>query len=178
MVPLLTSIYSSVVILTVSLRHIVFSLIVNKIIILFSTFSFTCQSAHEETNTHLFPIYFNVSGSRELILSSSQGRKKGSEGNGRFEGREGGFCVLTGTSHWKCLLCELVRHLDCPGPRTRLTSLLVSLLCKDQGKSSHSADYLLALFLIHREKATSHKHVWLLAFCDAAHFCHRTTRLG
>lgn len=63
---------------------------------------------------------------------------------GLCEGRGGGggVFVLTGTSHWKCLLCELVRLLDRPGPRSLLTSLLVSLLCKAKGKSSHSARHL------------------------------------
>lgn len=39
-----------------------------------------------------------------------------------------------------------MRLLDRPGPRTLLTSLLVSLLCKAKGKSSHSARYLPTLY--------------------------------
>lgn len=81
-----------------------------------------CTSTSDETTRKTS----SVCGCRVNTSSTHWAEREGGSEGGRGCRRE--VCVQTGTSHWKCLLCELVSLLDRPEPRTQLTSLLVSLL--------------------------------------------------
>lgn len=82
-------------------------------------------------------LHTNQQPERKLWDFSLQSRRSELTSGSAHQGRDG-VLVLSGTSHWKCPRCEAARQLDRPGPCTQLTSLLVSLLCSAEGKSSHS----------------------------------------